>query len=86
MAHSGCGAEWWRGGAHYQGRQRQYPAGWRLGHRDQGPEGQRLFTRRQGWHQSEEHTPGGRRPRHRLQDRWHRRDGAQVGVRPQDLS
>ena len=36
-------------------------------------------------HQSEEHPPGGRRPQHRLQDRWLWPDEAEIRIREKEL-
>lgn len=44
--------------------------------------------RGQGWHQGPQHPPAGRyrRPQHRLQDRRHRRDEPEIGVREEGVA
>src|SRR5262245_8509396 len=61
---------------------------WRQRHRDQGSQDQGIVLGRQRRHQGQEHPPPGcdRRARHRLQDRRHRRDESEIGVRAESVS
>ena len=71
--------------AHY--RCTRHPAGGRRQRRgDQGPQGQGQLVDREDRHQGSQHPAGRGRPRHRLPDRGHRRDEAEIGVRQQSLS
>src|SRR5438105_4214683 len=56
-------------------------------HRDEGPEGEGVVIGRQRRNQGQEHPPdrGLRRTQHRLQDRRHRRDEPEIGIREEGV-